>query len=119
MLREYEITVISNSQLPEEETKKLHKKYEGILLQDGGEVIKKSHWGSKKLAYPIKKQFRGNFVHYDLTTTPAHLAEAERLMRIDENVLRYMSIKIGENVDPAERKAQLAKMEARAAKSEM
>jgi small subunit ribosomal protein S6 len=119
LLREYEITVLINSQLPEEEIKKLHKKYEGVLLQDGGEVIKKSHWGNKKLAFPIKKHFRGNFVHYDLTTLSGHLAEAERLMRIDENVLRYMSVRIGENVDPNERKAQLAKLEARAARSEM
>ena len=119
MLREYEITVIGNAQLPEEEVKKLHKKYETVLLQEGGEIIKKSHWGNKKLAFPIKKAFRGNFVHYDLTTTSALLAEAERLMRIDENVLRYMSIKIGENVNPAERKAQLAKMEARAARSDL
>jgi small subunit ribosomal protein S6 len=119
LLREYEITIVANSQLPEEETKKLHKKYEGILLQEGGEVIKKSHWGNKKLAFPIKKQFRGNFVHYDLTTKSDLLAEAERLMRIDENVLRYLSIRIGENVDPNERKAELAKIEARAARSEM
>ncbi len=119
MLREYELTVVINSQVPEEEIKKLHKKYESILLQDGGEVIKKSHWGNKKLAFPVKKHFRGNFVHYDLTTLPSWLAEAERLMRIDENILRYLSIRIGENVDPTERKAQLAKMEARAAKAEM
>jgi small subunit ribosomal protein S6 len=119
LLREYELTVVINSQLPEEEIKKLHKKYEGLLLQEGGEMIKKSHWGNKKLAFPIKKHFRGNFVHYDLTTLPGLLAEAERLMRIDENVMRYLSIRLGENVDPVERKAQLAKLEARAAKAEM
>jgi small subunit ribosomal protein S6 len=119
MLREYELTIVINSQLPEEETKKLHKKYEGILLQEGGEVIKKSHWGNKKLSYPVKKHFRGNFVHYDFTTMPNLLAEAERLMRIDENVLRYLSIRIGENVTPAERKAPVARMEARAARADL
>ena len=116
MLREYEFTFIANSQLSDEDTKKLLEKYETILATDGGQVIKKDDWGTKKLAFPIKKHFRGRYVHYDLTCKPEHLAEAERLMRIDDNVLRYLSVRIGENVDVDVRKAQIAKLEAEAAR---
>ena len=116
MLREYEFTFITNSQLSDEDTKKLLEKYETILAADGGQVIKKDDWGTKKLAFPIKKHFRGRYVHYDLTCKPKHLAEAERLMRIDDNVLRYLSVRSAENVDGDVRKAQIAKLEAEAAR---
>ena len=114
MLREYEFTIITNSQLSEDDSKKLLDKYESSLGENGGQIIKKDDWGARKLAFPMKKQFRGHYVHYDLTTTPEQLAEAERLMRIDDNVLRYLSIRIGEDVDVESRKAEIAKAEAEA-----
>jgi small subunit ribosomal protein S6 len=94
--------------------KKTVEKYETVLLADGGQLIKKDDWGVRKLAYPMKKQFRGRYVLYDLTCKPEHLKESERLMRIDENVLRYLNILIGENVDVEARKIELAKAEAKA-----
>ncbi|MBP6217604.1 MAG: 30S ribosomal protein S6 [Oligoflexales bacterium] len=115
MLREYEFTVIFGPQLQDEESKKLQKKYETILLGKDGELIKKSDWGSRKLAFAMKGQYKGRYVHYDLTTTPDRLAEAERLMRIDEGVLRYLSVRVGENIDVEARKLELAKAEAQAA----
>ncbi len=115
MHREYEVTIVFNAQLSPDVFKKSVEKYEGILLADGGQVIKKDEWGVKKLAYPIKKQFRGRYVHYDLLCKPEHLKEAERLMRIDENVLRYLNIVLGEKVDVESRRIELAKAEAKAA----
>lgn len=115
MLREYEFTIIASSQISDDESRKLLEKYEGVLFEKGGEVIRKSDWGMKKLAFPIKTQHRGRYTHYDLLTTPDCLAEAERLMRIDDHVLRYLSVKIGENVNPDERRRQLAKKEAQQA----
>ncbi|MBI2602525.1 MAG: 30S ribosomal protein S6 [Deltaproteobacteria bacterium] len=115
MLREYEVTIIVNAQLSPDASKKTLEKYEEIILQDGGAIVRKAEWGFKKLAFPIKGQFRGRYIHYDLSARPEHLKEAERLMRIDENVLRYLNVRIGENVDVNERKAELARAEAKAA----
>jgi len=113
-LREYEFTFIAKADLPEADKTKLITKYETLLTKDGGEVIQKSDWGVKRMAFPIQKQFRGHYLHYDFLGTPENLAECERLMRIDENVLRFMSLYINEDVDVAERKDELAKMAARA-----
>ncbi len=109
MQREYEFTVIASGNLQDADKNKLFEKYEGIFLADGGEVLKRDDWGNRRLAYPIKEQFRGHYVNYDFVGKPEHLAEAERLMRIDENILRYMSVRIGENVDVNERRAEIAK----------
>ena len=115
MLREYEFTFITNPYMPEEESKQLVEKYENMLLAGGGEIVRKGDWGTRKLAFPIKKQHRGRFHHYDYVGSPANLSNVERLMRIDENVLRYLSVRLGEEVNVDERKAQLAKQDAQIA----
>lgn len=112
MLREYEMTVITRSDLPETEIQKLLSKYEKLMTADGGEILKKDAWGSRRLAYPIEKHFRGIYTNYDFVGLPAHLTEMERLMRIDENVLRYMSIKLGPVEDIEARKTELNKPKA-------
>jgi small subunit ribosomal protein S6 len=114
VLREYEMTIIARADLPESDGTKLFGKYEKLMTSDGGEILQKSLWGTKKLAFPMKKAFRGNYVNYDFIGTSANLAEMERLMRIDEDVLRYMSIYIAKNVNTTTRKEQLAKIAAAA-----
>ena len=112
LLREYELTVIANPQLTPDKSTKTFEKYESMLLADGGEIIKKAAWGTRKLAFPMNQQFRGTYFHYDLTCSPACLKEVERLMRIDDNILRYMSVRLGENVDVEKRRLEIAKAEA-------
>jgi small subunit ribosomal protein S6 len=115
LIREYEFTVISRADLPETETSKLLSKYEGLMTKDGGQILKKDVWGSKKLAYPINKNFKGVYTHYDFFGAPEHVKEIERLMRIDENVLRYMTVKLGdEGSEEAieKRKVELSKPKA-------
>ncbi len=114
MLREYEFTIIARAELPESEGTKLLAKYEKLMTDDGGEILQKSVWGVKKLAFPMKKVFRGNYVNYDFIGTSANLAEMERLMRIDDDVLRYMSVYVSQDVNVADRKEQLAKIAAAA-----
>jgi small subunit ribosomal protein S6 len=109
VLREYEMTIISRADMPETETAKLLSKYEKLMTSDGGEILKKDTWGSKKIAFPINKHHRGVYTNYDFIGTSVNLTEMERLMRIDEDVLRYMSVYLGQNVDPKARKEQIAK----------
>lgn len=115
MRREYEFIIIVSAQLSEEETKSVQDKYESIFLADDGEVVVKNDWGVKKLAYSINKQFRGRYFFYDFLGDPEKLDEAQRLMRIDENILRYLLVRIGDDVNLDDRKAELAKQEAAAA----
>jgi len=109
MLREYELTVIARGDLPEGESAKLLTRYEKLMEKDGGEILKRDDWGLKKMSFVVKKQARGHYVSYDFVGQSENLSEIERLMRIDDNVLRYLSVRVGENVDVAARKAQLAK----------
>ena len=109
MLREYEFTLVAKADLPDADKQKIFNGYEEILKRGGGELIKKDDWGSKRLSFPIRKNFRGHYVFYNYASTPANVAECERLLRIDENMLRYLVVKIGEDVNVQERKVELAK----------
>lgn len=108
-MREYEFTIITKSDLPETDKAKLLEGYENILKRGGGEVLKREEWGTKRMTYPIKKQFRGSYVFYDLTSTAPDIEEAERLLRLDDNILRYLVVKIDDDVNIEDRKAALIK----------
>lgn len=109
MLREYEFTIVAKADLPDSEKQKLFAGYEEILTRNGGSMIKRDDWGAKRLAYPIRKQFRGHYVMFDAASSPVNIAECERLLRIDDNVLRFMVVKLDDEVDVEARKIELAK----------
>lgn len=122
MLREYDFTIITKGDLPEGESGKVLAGYEALMTKDGGEVLKRDDWGIKRLAFPIKKCFRGHYVNYDFVGAPENLAEMERLMRIDDNVLRYLLVRLDEErdgtIDIQARKDDLAKQEREAREAE-
>ncbi|MGE0173868.1 MAG: 30S ribosomal protein S6 [Oligoflexales bacterium] len=109
MLREYEFTFLTKSDVPENAPAKILSNYEEILLRNGGDILKKDDWGVKKLAYPIRENFKGHYVSYAFASLPENIAEAERKLRIDDNVLRYLVVKIGDRVDIEKRKSDYAK----------
>jgi small subunit ribosomal protein S6 len=122
LLREYDFTIITRGDLPEGENTKALSTYENLMVADGGEILKREEWGVKRLAYPIKKVFRGHYVNYDFIGTPENMAEMERLMRIDDNVLRHLTVRIDEEAqgitDIEARKAEIAKIEQEAREAE-
>lgn len=121
MLREYDFTIITNGNISEGDNAKVLSGYEGLMTKDGGEILKRDDWGSKKLTYPINKIFRGFYTNYDFVGTPENVAEIERLMRIDDNVLRHLIVRTDEDegqIDVSARKVELAKQEKEARERE-
>lgn len=114
MLREYDFTIITKGELAEGDSAKVLQGYEALMTSEGGEILKRDDWGLKRLAFPIKKSFRGYYVNYDFIGSPSSVAEMERLMRIDDNVLRHLVVRLDEGhetIDVNARKADLAKQE--------
>ena len=109
-MREYEAIIIVKPDLPEAELTKMVGRWESIIGTEGGQIIKKDSWGVRKLAYPIRKVTRGSFFVYDVATTQTNIRELDRVLKLDENVLRSLAIKLGENVDVEQRKVELAKL---------
>jgi len=100
-MRRYENIFIVKPNLSEDEVKTLIDRNSGIIEQDGGAVIKLDKWGLKKLAYPINKEIQGYYVYTEFAGTPQAVTEIERLFRIDDRVMKYLTVKLAEHFDPA------------------
>jgi len=67
--------------------------WKDLPQQDAVEIIRQESWGTQVLAYPVNKQKRAIYVFFALKATPEALHEVERRLRIQENVLRFLSVR--------------------------
>jgi len=111
-MKHYETIVIMDPDLAEEDRTPLLDRFEEIMTQRGGALIQMDHWGMKKLAYEIKKKPRGYYLRIDYGGVGAVVDEIERFCRIDDRVLKYMTVLQAETVDVEKIKAELAAVEA-------
>ena len=94
-MREYEVTIIIQPQLEEEERNKLIERISELLVPGADEEDKPTadEWGMRRLAYPILKFREGYYVLFEGAMDSALLPEAERSMQYMEDVLRYMVVR--------------------------
>lgn len=92
-MRRYETIFILRPNIGEDEITRVIESTTKIILDEKGTVIELNKWGMKNLAYLIKKESLGYYVYCDYAGTPAAVAEIERKFRIDDGVLKYMTIK--------------------------
>jgi len=121
-MRHYETLFIINPDLSEEDTAAVVEKFSAILTDRGSVMVKVDLWGRRRLAYQVKKFNKGYYVLFEYGATPEAVAEMERLFKIDEAVVRYLTVKKNDIFD-AEAIAQAqaeaeAKAAARAARAE-
>ena len=90
----YECVFVARQDLLQSQTEVLTETYTKVLEDNGGKVVSKEYWGLKNLAYPIKKNKRGHYVLLNVDAPPAAIQEMERHMRFNEDVIRYLSIKV-------------------------
>ena len=115
-MRRYETIIIIDPDLSSENREPVLKRVQDVIDQQGGYFVLLDDWGSRKLAYEIKKKERGYYVRFDFCGTAAVVDEIERFFRIDDRVLKYMTVlldnmvdieKIKEEVAAAEKKAEV------------
>ncbi len=82
--------------MPTEKVESLIDAYKSVIEQNGGKVEKTEMWGVKSLAYRIRKNRKAHFALLNIDAPPAALAEMERQMRISEDVLRVMTVRVEE-----------------------
>ena len=98
-MRRYETVFIVNPELSEEQRQPLLDKLQGIMSEDQGMFVKFDDWGMKRLAYEVKKQTRGYYVLMDFCGDGVLVKEIERNMRLDDRVLKYMTVLKDRTVD--------------------
>jgi len=100
MLRKYETVIILKPDLPPEETDKVRERATSVVRNQGGVEIAWQDWGKRKLAYPIKKTPKGNYMYFRYLSDGKAVEEMERQMRVTDEVLRYLTVKLADRIDP-------------------
>ena len=103
---EYETTVVIRPDVGGEAIESTLDKVRDAVSSKGGHVLAINHWGRKKLAYEIQKQTRGIYVHTHYLGRADLVAEVERNLRISDNVLRFLTVKMDDGVTLADRTVQ-------------
>jgi len=105
-LRPYEILVIVDPRPTDEEVAALLTQLGEQLKSLGAEVRKVDNWGKRRLAYDIRKQREGTYAVFEISAEPAVVKEFERQLKLNENILRFLSTRV-----PVRKKARPAKTE--------
>ncbi len=92
-MRNYESIYIIHPDVVGDELTALVDKFQKVLADQGAEIHKLDNWGVRKLAYPIKKVERGCYVQTLFCAGPEVIAELERRLRLDEKVLRFLTVR--------------------------
>ena len=95
-MRYYESIFIASPELSEEQTEELIKYFEGIIAEQGGELLKTDRWGRKKLAYEVQKFSEGYYTLFEITAGSKLIAELERRYRNHESVIKYLTVRTDE-----------------------
>lgn len=98
-MRRYETIYILRPTLGEEEVNEVIERTNTILTSGDGEIIALDKWGLRKLAYLIKKESNGYYVFCDYGTELENVTEMERKFRIDDAVMKYMTLKVADTID--------------------
>lgn len=102
-LREYETLFLVRAESTDEQVDALRERVRGIINRDGGKALRFSTTGKKKTAYLIEKAARATYVHASYLGDSKLVAEIERNLRNIDDVVRFLSIKVADEVDPETR----------------
>jgi len=95
-LRDYEMVVILDPEIGDDVVGESLERLQQNVTGRGGEVVDVNHWGRRRLAYPIKRHFEGNYVVSQIKLDPGQVPELESSLRISEEVIRHLIVKAGE-----------------------
>ncbi len=115
-IHSYESAVIINAALEDEQIELVVTKLRDTITQSGGEIFSTENWGRKRLAYQIKKNKIGYYIIFQFTAPVEAIAQIERVYRLDENIVRFLTIQLSkfavEHFSDQKEKEALAKIAA-------
>ena len=105
--REYETTYILRPNTPNEGVAEVNTRIRGIIEGMGGKIIKVDNWGKRRLAYEVAKERKGIYLYWQYLAQPGVVEETERNLRMLDSVIRYLTVKIDEDVDVTARPSEI------------
>ena len=93
-MNSYYLTLVLKSEMSDTERKTLLDSMVKKLVGEDGKIDKEDLWGSKDLAYPIKKQTKGYVVHFEITADPKNAKTIDKTLKVEEDILRYLLVRV-------------------------
>jgi len=90
----YECVLMARNDVTQQQVEAVADEIAAQLEADGGAVKKREYWGLRSLAYRIKKNRKGHYMLLGLDAKPAFVTEMERLLRLNEDILRFMTVRV-------------------------
>ena len=90
----YEHTIIARQDTSPSQLKQIQDKYTDLVIKHEGKVLKAESWGLLNLTYLIKKNKKGNYIHFKIEGNGKTINELEKNEKIDKNLLRYLTVKV-------------------------
>lgn len=106
--REYETIFILRPEVSQDGIGAVNTRVRGVIESMGGKVLKLDNWGKRKLAYEIKKQFKGIYLYWQYLGSSGMVEEIERNLRMLDSVIRYYTVLVSQNVVPDTRQSAVS-----------
>ena len=90
----YEHTIVTRQDVSASQIKQLTEKYTKIVTNNNGEILQTQNWGLLNLAYIIKKNKKGNYIHFKFKGPTKIINDLEKNESMDKNLLRYLTVKV-------------------------
>ena len=90
----YEHTIVARQDTSPSQLKQLQEKYSKIVEKNQGNIVKLENWGLMNLSYLIKKNKKGNYIHFKIKASGGTISELEKNEKIDKNLLRYLTVRV-------------------------
>jgi small subunit ribosomal protein S6 len=90
MARDYELGIVINPEVGDEQARTLVERVTTIITNHGGQVVRVNAWGRRRLAYPIQRFRDGLYFFFDLMLDPSTIADIERNLRVNEDIIRQL-----------------------------
>ncbi|NLX19016.1 MAG: 30S ribosomal protein S6 [Desulfobulbus sp.] len=114
-MRHYETTYILRPNLGEEQFTEIIDRTNAIIQNDGGTMIGLDRWGVRRLAYEIGKEVQGYYVYINYAAAAKTVDEIERIFRIDDRVMRYLTVKLNDAINAEDIEVEKQRLEEKVA----
>ena len=93
-MNNYEHTIIARQDTSASQIKQLKEKYINLITKNKGNIVQTQDWGLMNLSYLIKKNKKGNYIHFKIKCEGSLIQELERNEKLDKNLLRFLTVKV-------------------------